>query len=145
MKKLILFLFAMVIVSVAFAQSTSPRFGTLKNQDNTGRVLTYKMVNVTDAVGADTVKIQTNAYETIYKVAAVDSITFKVNSVKTSCFGDKLTILAQGTSGSPKIKFTNSSGLWLTAGTATMSTNRRAIIVFMFDGAKWVEVSRYVQ
>ena len=40
MKKLFSLLFLIAIVAFANAQSTTPRFGTAKNDDNTGRVCT---------------------------------------------------------------------------------------------------------
>lgn len=146
MKKLILFLiFCIATIAASYAQSTSPRFGTAANQDNTGRVLTYNLVAVTDVAGSDTVYVQANAYNTYYKVASLDSVTFKIKSVTKACFGDKISILAQATSGSPKIKFYETNNLLLTAGTATMSSKRRIAITLWFDGAKWIEAGRIVQ
>ena len=143
MKKLFSFLviFAITLTAVN-AQSTAPRFGTAKNQDNTGRVLTYNLVSVTDAAGADSVTITPNAWETIYKVAALDSLTFKSPTVSRSYYGDIVTLFITGTSGD-KIKFTGSN--WVSQGTATLSSGLKAIIRFRFDGAKWVEESRVVQ
>lgn len=139
-------IFALFIALVAFtavnAQSTSPRFGTTKNSDNTGRVLTYKLVSVTDAAGADSVTIAPNAWETIYKVAALDSITFKSPVVTNSYYGDQVTLQITGTSGD-LIKFTGSN--WVSTGTATLSSGLNAIITFRFNGTKWVEQSRVVQ
>lgn len=133
-------MFAVLFVS---AQSTSPRFGILKNQDNTGRTFTYKLVTVTDAAGSDTVYVNTNASETIYKVASLDSVCFKVKSVATSYFNDKITIIAQATAGNPTIKFSSLPGLFIVGAKATLpSGNRRAVIRLVFDGAKWVEYSR---
>ena len=143
MKKLfsLLVIFAITLTAVN-AQSTSPRYGTAKNQDNTGRLLTYALVNVTDADGADSVTIAPNAWETIYKVAATDSLTFKSPTVSRSYYGDIVTLFITGTSGD-KIKFTGSN--WISQGTATLSSGLKAIIRFRFDGAKWVEESRVVQ
>ena len=131
------------IASASFAQSTSPRFGTLKNQDNTGRVLTYKLISVTDAAGADTTIIKANAFTTLVKVASVDSVMFGQPVVTSCAYGDKLEIIATATTGTPKLKFTGDK--WKSAGTATMSTGLRAVINFVFDGSKWVEYSRVVQ
>lgn len=143
MKKFLSVMVFMVgLATIASAQSTSPRFGTLKNQDNTGRVLNYNFVSVTDAAGADSVVARPAAWETIYKVAVLDSITFK-QPVVTKCYaGDIITIIATGTSGD-LIKFTGSN--WVSAGTATLSSGLNAIIRFRFNGAKWVEESRVVQ
>ena len=135
----------MCFVFFAIGQSTSPRWGTTPNADNTGRVITYKLVSVTDVAGNDTVFVNTNASITYYKVAALDSVNFKVKGVTKAYFGDEIVIVAQAATGTPKIKFSAGSGLWIGAGTATMSTNKRAVIKFVFDGAKWVESGRYVQ
>jgi hypothetical protein len=141
MKNLIALFAFIFTMSVVNAQSTSPRFGTAKNTDNTGRVLTFKLVSVTDAAGADSVTIAPNAWETIYKVAALDSLTFKSPTVTNSYYGDQITLQITGTSGD-LIKFTGSN--WVSAGTATLSSGLNAIITFRFNGTKWVEASRVV-
>jgi len=143
MKKLIAIIFLFSLAFATFAQSTSPRFGTLKNQDNTGRVLNYKLVTVTDVAGADSVICKPNAWTTIYKVTLLDSLTLKQPTVTYSYLGDNIEIIASCTSGTPKLKFYGTN--WLSAGTATLSSNKRAVIKFVFDGAKWVETGRYVQ
>lgn len=127
--------------TVVNAQSTSPRFGTAKNTDNTGRVLTYKLVSVTDAAGADTVILRPNAWETIYKVAALDSLTLGQPVLTNAYYGDAIILQITGTSGD-LIKFTGSN--WVSAGTATLSSGLNAIITFRFNGTKWVEQSRVV-
>lgn len=147
MKKLI-FIFTLVVFAIgANAQSTSPRFGTTAGSDNTGRVLTYKYQTVTDAVGSvDSTALNPNAWETIVRVVLNDTICFKNPVVTRSDAGDRLTIIASNSSAAVKrIKFSGSN--WITAGTAstTASTNGRAVITFIFDGAKWVEKSRVVQ
>lgn len=141
MKNLIALFAFIFTMSVVNAQSTSPRFGTAKNTDNTGRVLTFKLVSVTDAAGADSVTIAPNAWESIYKVAALDSLTFKSPTVTNSYYGDQITFQVTGTSGN-KVKFTGTN--WVSAGTATLSSGLNAIITFRFNGTKWVEQSRVV-
>jgi len=143
MKKLFAVIFLLAISVAMFGQSTSPRFGTLKNQDNTGRVLNYKLVAVTDATGADSVVIVPNAYTTIYKVVLKDSLTFKAPNVTYSSLGDKIEIILSAASGTPFLKFYGTN--WLTAGKATMSSGLRGVIELVFDGAKWVEEGRYIQ
>lgn len=142
MKKLFAIIFLLAISVVMYGQSTSPRFGTLKNQDNTGRVLTFKTVSLTDATGVDTLSITPNAFTTYVKIAMKDSLTVKP-VVTTSYYGDQLIIICTATTGTPFLKFTGSN--WLSAGKATLSSNLRAVIKFVFDGAKWVETGRYVQ
>jgi len=143
MKKFIAFTFALLLIgSAVIAQSTSPRFGTAKNQDNTGRSLTWKYTTITDAAGADSTTIAPNAFETIYRVALTDSVFFKSPTV-TNCYaGDRIRIIASGASGT-KLKFAGTN--FITAGTATLSSSGRAVLTFIFDGAKIVEASRVVQ
>lgn len=141
MKNLIVIIALFIGVSVS-AQSTSPRFGTLKNQDNTYRVLTLKKAAIVDAAGNDTVSVSPNAFFSYVTCDAVDSVTVKIGSVANSYFGDNIQLIVSGTSGK-KVKFIGSN--LLTAGTATLSSNGRAVVTFVFDGAKWVESARVVQ
>jgi len=143
MKNLFSIAILIAFVATSFAQSTSPRFGTGNNQDNTGRALTYKYVSVTDAAGADSVIAKPSAFQTIYRVTLTDSLTFKQPVVTTSYAGDNMIIICSAATGTPKLKFTGSN--WLTAGSATLSTNLRSVIRLVFDGAKWVETGRYTQ
>lgn len=142
MKKLFSLFLLLAIAYTVSAQSTSPRFGTAKNQDNTGRVLTNAYASKTDAAGADSVLLVPNAYQTIYRLSLVDSFYFKSPTVTSSYAGDKLVIVASGASGT-KVKFAGTN--FISAGTATLSTNGRAVLNFIFDGAKWVESGRVVQ
>lgn len=135
----------MLLIAASFAvnaQSTSPRWGTGANNDNTGRVLTYAYKSITDAAGADSTQLVNTAYSTTVRVALVDSFYFKNPNVTKSYASDRLVIVASGASGT-KLKFNNTN--FISAGTATLSTNGRAVISFVFDGAKWVEDGRYVQ
>jgi len=127
---------------VSNAQHTTPRFGTVPGDDNTGRVLTYKYISSTDGSGADSLYLIPSAYKTIIRVALTDSFTLKNPSVIKSYTGDNIVIVASGGSGK-KLKFTGAN--WLSTGTATLSSVGRAVITFIFDGAKWVEVDRTVQ
>lgn len=133
---------AVLLATTVSAQSTTPRFGTTPNQDNTGRVLTYKFVGKTDVAGADTLKTIPSAWHTIYRVALLDSLAIQPTSLTKCYVGDQITVIASGTSGD-FIKFIGSN--WISAGNATLSTGLRAVVRFVFDGAKWVEVSRVVQ
>jgi len=141
MKNLFLFI-ALCIGVTAFGQSTSPRFGTLKNQDNTYRVLTLKKSAIVDDAGNDTLSVSPNAYFSYVTCTAVDSFSVKIGSVANSYFGDNIQLIVSGVSGN-KVKFVGSN--LLTAGTATLSSNGRAVVTLVFDGAKWVESARVVQ
>ena len=124
------------------AQSTSPRFGTTPNNDNTGRVLTYKYKALTDAAGADSALLTPSAWKTVVRLTMLDSFYMKSPTVTASYAGDQVQIVASGASGT-KIKFAGTN--WISAGTATLSSGGRAVISFVFDGAKFVEASRVVQ
>jgi hypothetical protein len=141
MKKLF-FILAVFISATTFAQSTSPRFGTVPGDDNTGRVITHKYVTLTDAVGADTVTMKPNASETFYRVSVVDSLYFASPNITRSYAGDKIIIVATGASGK-KIKFAGTN--LVTTGTATLSSGGSGVIQLLFNGAKWVEVDRTIQ
>ena len=142
MKNLIILILLAFIGTTVSAQSTSPRFGTSAKDDNTGRVLTYSKLSATDAAGADSTVLYTNAYSTVVAIALTDSFTLKSPAVKKCFYSDRMTIIASGASGK-KLKFTGTN--WVTAGTATLSSGGKAVINFVFDGAKWVEEARVVQ
>lgn len=141
MKKILFVLFAFCTLAAA-AQSTTPRFGTTAGRDNTYRPMTLKLQSLTDAAGADTATISTSAYNTLVKIAVLDSFTLGSPTVTKAFLGDQMTILATGTNGD-KLKFTGSN--WVSAGTASISAGLKAVITFIFDGAKWVESGRVVQ
>lgn len=142
MKNFILSIVAIFAFVAVNAQSTSPRTGLGANNDMTGRALTWNYQSITDAAGADSVLLATNAYTHTVRLALVDSFYFKSPNVKKVYAADRLFIIASGASGA-KVKFAGTN--FISAGTATLSTNGRAVISFIFDGAKWVEESRYVQ
>lgn len=144
--KRILFLFALIAGLAACnpvnAQSTSPRFGTTAGHDQTFRTLKLGYTTLTDAAGADSTTLVPTKFDNVYRVALTDSIYFKSLTVTYSYAGDRMIIIASGSSGN-KLKFAGTN--WITAGTATLSSSGRAIIGFVFDGAKWVEAYRVVQ
>lgn len=141
MKKILFVLFTICTLA-AVAQSTSPRFGTTAGRDNTYRALTCKLTALTDAAGADSATIATTGYNNLVTIAALDSFTLKSPTVTKAFLGDQMTLVVSGSSGD-FVKFTGSN--WVSAGTATLSSGARAVIKFVFDGAKWVEASRVVQ
>jgi hypothetical protein len=143
MKKIIFILSIFLSAFAVNAQSTSPRFGTSAGTDNTGRVLTYAYNTVTDASGADSTTLNPNAWKTIVRVALTDSIYFKSPVVTRSYAGDQLVIVASSSTSGKKVKFAGTN--FISTGTATTSTSLRAVITFIFDGAKWVETCRAVQ
>lgn len=144
MKKLFSIILLMAVAFQVSAQHTVPRFGTKKNEDNTGRVLNYKVApTITDAVGVDSTVINPNAFETYYRVNLNnDTLTLRSPIVTNSYLGDKIIIQVVGTN-TKRLKFAPPN--FLSAGAATLSTGAVATIVFIFNGVRWVEYSRVVQ
>lgn len=138
--KNILTIICVLVAMAASAQSTSPRWSTAKNGDNTGRIFTNKKVSKSDAAGNDTLTITPSSSYYYVTATVADTVTYGI-AVTEAYFGDKCIIVASGTT--KKVKFYGSNVL--SAGTATTSTNGRAVIEFIFDGAKWVEAYRTVQ
>lgn len=144
--------FTFALISIQ-AQHTTPRTGTGANNDNTYRAMTINYKAVTDAVGNDTAKINLNAFQTLIKIASLtDSISFNFTPVTNCYFGDEVTISVVNSSGSahavkwagPNIESatTTTGGA---VGTAYLTSAKRAIIKFVFNGVDWVEVSRMIQ
>lgn len=137
MKKILFIIFLLCFSVVGFGQSTLPRFGVLKSQDNTGRVLNYRYATLTDATGADTITITPQAYQTIIKATTKDSLTIK--SVNTlSCLGDQLTIVTTSPhKHNSTLKFTGTGF----ANAITITTDSLISVVnkYVFDGVKWVK------
>jgi hypothetical protein len=145
MKKFLSILILICItMGVSLAQSTAPRWGTLKNQINTGIMLTFKKVDYTFVSGVDTLDLSPSASETYVQIPAMtDSLIVKISSLKASFFGDKIYITTSASAATRKLKFSATN--LTTAGTASPGSGKRVIIVLMFEGTKWVEVSRYVE
>lgn len=153
MKKVISSFIFLAITFIGFAQTTTPRVGTGKNNDLTYRTLDFKQVKVaTDAAGLDTISIRPSAFHTLVNVAAVaDSFAVSVPSVASAFAGDELVIHINNASGSKAIRWVASNIVTATTtagsqnGTIYLGSAKRAVVVLQFDGAKWVEVSRMVQ
>jgi len=144
MKKFLGIIVLMLAVLLVSAQSTSPRFGILKSQDNTGRSLNYNYVTATDAAGFDSIKTAPNAYETIYNLTiSTDSLRFGSPSLTKCATGDIIKIIVQSASTGKKLTF--KSPYIVGQGTITTTTKGKAVVSFIFDGAKWVELYRLAQ
>lgn len=141
-KVIALISFSILIVASAFSQSTSPRYGTTPNSDNTGRVLTYNYKAYTDPAGTDTIKVLPVAYSNTYRVTLTDSTRIEIRSAASSYADDIITVIASGASGS-SVNFIGNN--FISAGRAALSSGGRAIVSFRFDGAKWVESCRVTQ
>ena len=141
MKKFLFAVALMLSATFANAQSTAPRFGTTAGSDNTYRPMTLNYQSVTDASGVDTVTLRTNKFTNFVRVTLTDTVS--LSAVVTSCkAGDELIVVATGSSGR-RVKFVGSN--FVSAGSATVSTNGTAIVTFLFTGTVWAEKSRIVQ
>lgn len=133
MKKFLSIIFLITLTVGVIAQSTSPRFGTGPNNDNTGRVLTYKY---SAPVYGASIALNPNAYETIVKFGTLTG-ALTLTSTVTNCYvADKLSaiFLADGTNRTVTFStgFSSGGNIVVNAG-ATMTVN------FVFDGAGWVQ------
>jgi len=146
MKYTIITLLCALTLSVG-AQSVTPRTGNATNTDNTYRVLNYKFYSVTDAIGNDTTTVVPKNYHTEVSIPIlVDSISVKVSNISNSYYGDELCVRIINSSAGTKVKFIGGT-FEVGSGTSviTLTASKRANIKFVFDGTKWVEVSRLVQ
>lgn len=147
MKKIISLLFLLAFSVSMYAQSTSPRFGT-GVRDNTGRVLTYKLVTpAADAAGNDTIYLAPNAWETIVRssVNITDSVNYKP-SLKNVQLGDNLIVMVSKGTGSGAVRFPSTL---FTCDVAisryTLAANKTAVFVFKFNGTRYHMVSKTIQ
>jgi hypothetical protein len=152
MKKILSILLVFALTSCAVAQITTPRFGTTKNQDNTGRILTHAIITTTDVTSAtiDTLLFTPNAWETIYRPSAnlADSAVYKFSSTTTNYrVGDQFTIFVSKGTGAGRIRFAGSKVITSTAlstGVA-LAANKSLCMRFRWNGSKWIEESRVVE
>lgn len=151
MKKLITLSLLMLLASCAIAQVTVPRYGITKNNDNTGRVLTYAFVTTIDVAQAaiDTVFFTPNAWETTWRPSALnDSCVVKLTSnTATYHVGDMFTIMLSKGSGNGRIRFGGSQFIistTISTGIA-LAANKSMIMTLRWNGAKWIESYKMVQ
>lgn len=137
MKKILCLIAVILIAAASFAQSTTPRFGTAKNQDNTGRVLTYAYVS--NAYAA-TSTIKTNAYETHVKYATLTGAITLTANVTTASLGDRM-ILYFVADGTNRV-VTFSTGFAANKSTLTVTASTKFTVTLIFDGVAWVETGR---
>lgn len=139
---ILLFLFASALVSDAVqAQSTTPRQGN------------YQTVKIAtnDAVGADTIKFSPSEFRTILSPSSTitDTLCYMIKDVSRCHLGDEIICSVTNSSGSGhKIKFVGFAHPFEVSGSDTviaLTTAKRAVIKFIFNGAKWVESSKIVQ
>lgn len=140
MKKILFALFILVGFA-AQAQSVTPRTGTGANNDNTYRALTFKFATIADAAGADTTKLSLNAFNTQVRVSLVDSSAVSFPSVANCYIGDVVKFTINGATSGNKLKIVGNNFTAASTSVA-VSTSLKAYLEFIFDGYKWVEVSR---
>lgn len=130
--------FLACLTSVVNAQSTSPRSTTATVR-----------VSTNDAAGADTIKLNPTEWRTIVAPSSTvtDSVTYKIKTTARSAFGDQLIFMVTNSSGSGhKLKLTGTEFQVTGSDSAiTLTSAKRATIAFVFDGSKWVQVSKIVQ
>lgn len=157
MKTTLSLILVMVLTSCAVAQvSTAPRFGVGKNNDNTGRTLTYAVISTTDVTSAtlDTIVLVPNAYTTLVCMKTgtamtnlTDSVCYKFSSTTSNYrLGDEVVIMVSKGTGAGKIKFGGSQYILSTASAAVLlAANKSVVIRFRWNGSKWIESARVVQ
>jgi len=147
MKKITALLFLVAISLVTFAQSTTPRFGIAKNQDNTGRVLTYALATTNDAAGNDTISITPNAWETILRPSSnlTDSVNIRAYLTKAK-LGDYLTVIINKGSGAGGVRFMSTYFVNdVSTNRYTIAASKTNIFKFQFNGVKWIMIGKTIQ
>jgi hypothetical protein len=124
-------------------QSTSPRFGIVPNDDNTGRTLTYYYYTPKDTVGADTAKFTPHGFETYIQPSdsIIDSLV--INAYLTrSYICDKIEFQCVGSNAIPsKGHITFNNGFSGPDTRVNVTAKAGSHITFIFDGKIWREVS----
>lgn len=147
MKKYTLFLIMIFATVMAFAQSSTPRFGTTPGKDNTGRVLTYNLVTTADVAGNDSLRFTPNAWETILRPSAaiIDSVNIRPRN-NNARLGDNLYVFVSKGSGAGAIRFPSAFFINDSAANRyTIGANKTAVFHFKFNGSKWQMVSKKIE
>lgn len=135
MKKFITILMFSMVAFMISAQSLTPRFGVLKNQDNTGRVLTYAY----QALAFSTpLAITCDAYETTVKMGTLTGAQTLTANVTRCHTGDKLNILFTDDGSGRTVTFGTG---FASGGNITLSASAKAAIYFVFNGVGWFQLS----
>lgn len=119
---------------------TTPRFGTTpENKDNTARVLTYDYQ--TPAYAA-TLAIAPKYYKTVVKPATLTG-AMTVNATETDSHAcDELVFIFTADGTARTVTFGTN---FVSAGTLTAAISKQTVIRFIYDGANYVEMGRFVQ
>jgi hypothetical protein len=138
MKKILAILLFSAITAIASAQATHPRFGTPPSGDNTGQSVTYAYSNVAYGAG---LKINPNAFETVVTVGTLTGTQTDTVYVKNSHVCDRLTLVFVSDTAAAGHVVT--FGLnFVSTGTLTVNTSKKATASFIFDGTAYVETAR---
>ena len=137
MKKYIALLSLCLLTMFASAQSTTPRYGTTPNSDNTGRVLTYKYQA---KAYADTIKITPSAWLTNVKAAQLTGNAIViVQSTAYSYYGDQIVFTFTADGSARTLTFVTNM---IASATLVVDSAQSATISFMFNGTKFIETAR---
>lgn len=141
MKKFILSLIAVAFITCLSAQSTLPRYGTKKNEDNTGRVLNYGFLT---PIPTATMNFAPNYYSTLVTVSSL-TLSPTYSFVATNGYAaDNLTIVTSATS-QQTVTLAGAVTVTGAASTYTIGAGKTSIINFLFSGGKYIELDRAIQ
>lgn len=141
MKTLFSLILILALTSCAVAQTVTPRFGVGKNQDQTGRTLTWNSLTVTPT--STLVTIKPNAYTTLINVPSSSIVpTFTANVSQSYC-GDELIMFVAANSTSRLATF--STNIIAATTTVAITASKKATFKMVFDGAKFVLTSSTVE
>lgn len=136
-------IFAICLLSLftigAFAQATAPRFGTTKNKDNTGRVLTYGYIA---PVYAATIAITPNYFDLVVKPETLTGALTINLDVTSARVGDRIECLFLSDGTGRVVTFGTG---FASSGTLTLILSKRGSASFVFDGVAYVETGRAIQ
>lgn len=153
MKKLIISIIAIAFSLGAIAQSSSlPRFGTLKNQDNTGRAFTYGYIKPT--VTATSLNIAAPALNYNYTLinmstlpSTLGTLTVALTGSTRGYVGDEIKIVGYMlTTTSIVYKPSVASSLtgFVTGAVQTVTAaGKQFNISFEYDGTNYIETGRF--
>jgi hypothetical protein len=114
------------------------RFGIAKNEDNTGRVLTY---NYLKPAYVATLSVNLSNSKTFVEPALLTGAMTVNAVVSNSLEFDEVVFLLTADSTNRVVTFGTN---FKTSGTLTVTASKIASIAFVFNGTYWVEVSRTV-
>ena len=153
MKKIITSIFILALGVGLFAQTvtsgpfTYPRFGsatgTVGNSCTNGACLNYREITKACKLSAtpDTLKITPDAYETVIKATALDTLVITITSTAKLYMGDIIKIYATGTTTTNRFYFSGSS-FFTNPDSSTTGATYKAYMKLMWDGAKFIELEK---